>query len=304
MRRKYILTCAVTGNITTPEQTPHLPITPEQIANAAVDAAKAGAAVAHIHVRDPATGRPSMELALYREVMDRIRASGTDVVLNLTTGPGGRFVPDREDPRKPAAGTTLLPPDRRVEHILALRPEISTLDLNTMWSGTGVVMNTPWSVARMAELIYSAGVIPELEVFDSGDIGLAKQLIADGVLKPPCLFQVCMGIRYGFDWGPETLNYARSILPRDALWAAFAIGRMEFPMLAQAWLLGGHVRVGLEDNIYLNKGELAVSNTVLVERAVRILREFGAEPMTAAEARAELSQVGGWTGGAFAQAAE
>lgn len=294
MRLKYILTCAVTGNITTPEQTPYLPITPKQIADAAIEAAKAGAAVAHIHVRDPATGRPSMSLDLYREVVDRIRGSGTDVVINLTTGPGGRFVPDRENPRNAAAGSTLLPPDKRVEHIVALKPEIATLDLNTMWSGSAVVINAPWSVTRMAELIYSAGTIPELEVFDSGDIGLGKQLIAQGLLKAPCLFQVCMGIRWGFDWNPETLNYAKSIIPAGSYWAAFAIGRMEFPMLAQAWLLGGHVRVGLEDNIYINKGELATSNTVLVERAVRILREFGAEPMTAAEARAELSRVGGW----------
>jgi uncharacterized protein (DUF849 family) len=295
MRRKYILTCAVTGNITTPEQTPHLPITPEQIANAAIEAAKAGAAVAHIHVRDPATGKPSMELDLYREVVDRIRSSNTDVVINLTTGPGGRFFPDRENPRIAGPGTTLLPPDKRVEHIVALKPEIATLDLNTMWSGTAVVINAPWSVTRMAELIYSVGTIPELEVFDSGDIALAKHLIAEGVLKAPCLFQVCMGIRYGFDWDPPTLNYAKSLIPAGHPWAAFAIGRMEFPMLVQAWLLGGHVRVGLEDNIYLNKGELAVSNTVLVERAVRILRELGAEPMTAAEARAELAQVGGWS---------
>lgn len=295
MRRKYILTCAVTGNITTPEQTPHLPITPQQIADAAVEAARAGAAVAHIHVRDPRTGRPSMSLDLYREVVDRIRASGTDVVINLTTGPGGRFVPSRDNPRQADAGSTLLPPDERVAHILALRPEIATLDLNTMWSGSAVVINAPWSATRMAELIYSSGTVPELEVFDSGDIALGKQLIADGVLKAPCLFQICMGIRWGFDWNPETLGYARGILPPGSPWAAFAIGRMEFPMLAQAWLLGGHVRVGLEDNIYLNKGELATSNTVLVERAVRILREFGAEPMTAAEARAELSQVGGWS---------
>ena len=295
MRRKVILTTAVTGNITTPEQTPYLPITPEQIANAAIDCAKAGAAVAHIHVRDPQTGRPSMSLDLYREVVDRIRSSGTDVVINLTTGPGGRFVPDRDDPRKPAAGTTLLPPDQRVEHILALKPEIATLDCNCMWSGTGVVMNTPWSITRMAELIYSAGTIPELEVFDSGDIALAKHLMGESVLKGPCLWQICMGIRFGFDWDPATLAYAKSIIPSGHPWAAFAIGRMEFPMLAQAWLLGGHVRVGLEDNIYINKGELATSNTVLVERAVRILREMGVETMTAAEARQELSQVGGWS---------
>jgi uncharacterized protein (DUF849 family) len=295
MKRKYILTCALTGNITTPEQTPYLPITPEQIANAAIEAAKAGAAVSHIHVRDPKTGKPSMDINLYREVMDRIRSSNTDVVINFTTGPGGRFDPSRDNPRIAGPSSTLLPPDARVQHIVELKPEIATLDLNTMWSGSAVVINAPWSVTRMAELIYGAGTIPELEVFDSGDIGLAKQLISEGVLKAPCLFQVCMGIRYGFDWDPATLNYAKSILPPGAPWAAFAIGRMEFPMLMQAWLLGGHVRVGLEDNIYLNKGELAVSNTVLVERAVRILREFGAEPMTAAEARAELKQVGGWT---------
>jgi uncharacterized protein (DUF849 family) len=295
MRKKYILTCAVTGNITTPEQTPYLPITPAQIADAAIEAAKAGAAVAHLHVRDPETGRPSMSLDLYREVVERIRASGTDVVINLTTGPGGRFVPSRDNPREAAPGTTLLPPEARVAHILDLKPEIATLDLNTMWSGSAVVINAPWSVTRMADLIYSAGTIPELEVFDSGDIALGKHLIGEGVLKGPCLFQICMGIRWGFDWNPETLAYARSILPAGSHWAAFAIGRMEFPMLAQAWLLGGHVRVGLEDNIYLNKGELAVSNTVLVERAVRILREFGAEPMSAAEAREELAQVGGWS---------
>jgi uncharacterized protein (DUF849 family) len=290
--RKVILTCAVTGNITRPDQTPYLPITPEQIANAAIHAAKAGAAVAHIHVRDPATGQPSMSLDLYREVMDRIRSSGTDVVINLTTGPGGRFVPSRENPREAAPGSTLLPPEKRVEHIVALKPEIATLDLNTMWSGSAVVINAPWSVQRMAELIYAAGTIPELEVFDSGDVQLAHALIKDGTLKAPCLFQICMGIPYGFAADPPTLAYAKSMLPAGSHWAAFGIGRTEFPMLAQTWLLGGHVRVGLEDNIYIGRGELATSNTQLVEKAVRILREFGVEPMTAAEARATLASVG------------
>ncbi|EHM02726.1 hypothetical protein HMPREF9946_00800 [Acetobacteraceae bacterium AT-5844] len=292
MRSKAILTCAVTGNLTTPEQTPHLPITPEQIARSAIEAAQAGAAIVHLHVRDPATGRPSMALELYREVMERIRDSGTDVLINLTTGPGGRFVPSREDPRIAAPETTLLPPEKRVEHILALRPDIATLDLNTMWSGSAVVINAPWSIARMAEAIYAAGAIPELEVFDSGDIQLAKQLIKDGVLKDPCLFQICMGIRYGFAADPETLFYARSILPPGSHWAAFGIGRTEFPQLAQALLLGGHVRVGLEDNIYLSKGRLATSNAELVEHAVRIMRDLYVEPMTAAEARAELALVG------------
>jgi uncharacterized protein (DUF849 family) len=233
-----------------------------------------------------------MDIGLYEKVMDLIAASGVDVVINLTTGPGGRFIPSRDDPRVAAPGSTLLPPEKRVEHIVRLKPEIATLDLNTMWSGSAVVINAPWSVQRMAELIYSAGTIPELEVFDSGDIALAKALIADGTLKAPCLFQVCTGIPYGFAADSRTLIYARDMLPEGAPWAAFGIGRTEFPIVAQAWMLGGHVRVGLEDNIYIRKGELATSNAQLVEHAVSLLRHFGAEPMSAAEARRELARVG------------
>jgi uncharacterized protein (DUF849 family) len=292
MTPRYILTCAVTGNITRPDQTPHLPITPEQIATACIEAARAGAAVAHIHVRDPETGAPSMDIALYEKVMDLIAKSGVDVVINLTTGPGGRFIPSRDNPRDAAPGSTLLPPEKRVEHILQLKPEIATLDLNTMWSGSAVVINAPWSVQRMAELIYSAGTIPELEVFDSGDIALAKALIADGTLAAPCLFQVCMGIPYGFAADSRTLIYARDMLPEGAPWAAFGVGRTEFPIVAQAWMLGGHVRVGLEDNIYIRKGELATSNAQLVEHAVSLLRHLGAEPMSAADARRTLATVG------------
>jgi uncharacterized protein (DUF849 family) len=283
-----ILSCAVTGNITTRAQHPALPVTPQEIADACVDAAKAGAAIAHIHVRDPATGAPSMALALYREVVERIRGSGVDVLINLTTGPGGRFVPSAEDPKVAAPGTTLLPPDRRVEHIVALRPDICSLDLNTMWSGSSVVINTPANVARMAQLIGEAGVKPELEVFDSGDIHLAHKLLEDGALAGPALFQIVLGVRYGFASTPATLAYARSLLPADAHWAAFGIGRMEFPMLAQAFLLGGHVRVGLEDNIYIAKGKLAPSNAALCEKAVRIIRDLGGEVATADEARAIL----------------
>ncbi|PZW44939.1 uncharacterized protein (DUF849 family) [Humitalea rosea] len=292
MKNKVIISCAVTGNITQPSQTPYLPITPEQIAQACIDAADAGAAIAHIHVRDPETGAPSMRVDLYEEVMNRIKASGRDVLINLTTGPGGRFMPSRQDPRIADPSSTILPPEKRIEHILALKPDIATLDLNTMWSGTAVVINAPWAVKVMADAIYAAGSIPELEVFDSGDIQLAHALIADGTLAAPCLFQIVMGIRYGFAWDPMTLAYAKSMLPAGSHWAAFAIGRMEFPMVAQAALLGGHVRVGLEDNIYYARGELATSNTVLVERAVRLLREMGVEPMSPAEARAELSTVG------------
>jgi uncharacterized protein (DUF849 family) len=288
MADRTIITCAVTGNITKPEQHPDLPITPAQIAQAAIDAAKAGAAIAHIHVRDPATGAPSMELAHYREVVERIRASGTDLIINLTTGPGGRFVPSEDDPKVAAPGSTLVRPERRVEHVVALRPEICSLDLNTMWFGSAVVINTPRNAAIMARAIRAAGVMPELEVFDSGDIQLAHQLLADGVLARPPLFQVVLGIRNGFPATPATLLYAKSLLPADAEWAAMGIGRMEFPIVAQACLLGGHVRVGLEDNLYLSKGELAASNAALVERAVTLVELLGGSVATPAEARTIL----------------
>jgi uncharacterized protein (DUF849 family) len=288
MADKTIITCAVTGNITRPEQHPDLPITPEQIADAAIDAAKAGAAIAHIHVRDPETGAPSMELEHYREVVERIRASDTDLIINLTTGPGGRFMPSDDDPKVAAPGSTLVRPERRVEHVVALRPEICSLDLNTMWFGNAVVINTPRNVTIMAGAIREAGVKPELEVFDSGDIQLAHQLLESGVLPRPPLFQVVLGIRNGFPATPETLLYARSLLPADAQWAAMGTGRMEFPIVAQACLLGGHVRVGLEDNLYLSKGALAPSNAALVERAVTIVELLGRSVASPAEARAIL----------------
>jgi 3-dehydrocarnitine:acetyl-CoA trimethylamine transferase len=285
---KVVITCAVTGNLTKPEQSPYLPITPQQIADSAIAASRAGAAVAHIHVRDPNTGRPSMELDLYRETMDRIRASAPDLVINLTTGPGGRFVPSEQDPKIAGPGTTLMQPELRVEHIVALRPDIATLDLNTMNSGAEVVINTPRNIRRMAERIRSAGAVPEIELFDSGDCHLARDLIADGTLAGPGLFSLVLGVKYGFNATSETMMYARNLLPPGAIWSGFGIGRAEFPMVAQAWLLGGHVRVGMEDNLYLAKGVLAESNAALVTRAVDILRGLGAEPATPAEARAAL----------------
>jgi len=288
MARPTILTCAVTGNLVKPSQTPHLPITPEQIADAAIGAAKAGAAIAHIHVRHPETGEPSMELEYYREVMRRIEASGSDVIVNLTTGPGGRFVPSDEDPAVAGPGTSIKRPEIRVEHIEALKPEIATLDLNTMWSGSAVVINTPRNVRIMAERIRAAGAKPELEVFDTGDIHLAHDLLKEGVLDAPALFQIVTGVKYGAASTPQTIAYMQSLLPRDAEWAAFGIGRMEFPMLAQAYLLGGHVRVGMEDNIYLEKGRLAESNAELVEKGARIVRDLGGQIATPAEARAIL----------------
>jgi uncharacterized protein (DUF849 family) len=284
---KTILTVAVTGNLTTIEQHPGLPCTPEQIANAALASAKAGAAIAHIHVRHP-DGRPSMEIAHYRETVERIRDKNSDLIINLTTGPGGRFVPGKDEPRVAGPGTTLLHPLKRIEHIVELKPDIATLDLNTMWSGAAAVLNTPDNVTIMANEIYKAGAMPELEVFDSGDIQLAHALLASGVLKSPPLFQIVMGVRYGFISTAQTLVYAHSLLPKDAMWAAFAIGRWEFPMLAQAWLMGGHVRVGMEDNVYISKGKLTPDNAALCEKAVRILDDLGAERATAKEARAIL----------------
>jgi uncharacterized protein (DUF849 family) len=286
--QKVIITCAITGNLTKPEQSPYLPITPQQIADSALEAAEAGAAIAHIHVRDPDTGRPSMSIELYRDVMDRIRSRNRDLVINLTTGPGGRFVPSEDDPRIAGAGTTLMAPERRVEHVEILRPDICTLDLNTMNSGGEVVINTPRNVRKMAERIRAARVLPELELFDSGDCHLARDLIAEGVLQGPPLCTLVLGVKYGFNASPETMLYARELLPPGSIWTGFGIGRSEFPMVAQAWLLGGHVRVGMEDNLYISKGVLAKSNAQLVTHAADILRSLGATIASSVDARALL----------------
>ncbi|MGO4413138.1 Uncharacterized conserved protein, DUF849 family [Cupriavidus sp. OV038] len=286
--RKTIITCAVTGNIVTPEQHPGLPVTPAQIADAALEAAEAGAAAAHIHVRDPETGRPSMSLDYYADVIDRIRAKHRSLIINLTTGPGGRFVPDENEPRVAAPGTTLLHPLKRVEHIAALRPDVCSLDLNTMNSGGDVVMNTPANVRKMAGVIRSAGVMPELEIFDSGDLNMALDFIREGVLDGPGLWTFVLGVKYGFAPTPETIFYARNMLPQGAHWSAFGIGRAEFPIVAQAWLAGGHVRVGLEDNIYLEKGVLAPNNAALVAKARDIVKSLGGEIASSSEARTVL----------------
>jgi uncharacterized protein (DUF849 family) len=287
-QQKVIITCAITGNLTRPDQSPYLPITPQQIADSALEAAEAGAAIAHIHVRDPETGRPSMGIDLYRDVMDRIRSRNPSLVINLTTGPGGRFVPSEEDPKIAGPGTTLMAPERRVEHVEILRPDICTLDLNTMNSGGEVVINTPRNVRKMATRIRAAKVLPELELFDTGDCHLARDLIAEGTLQGPGLYSLVLGVKYGFNASPETMMYGRDLLPAGAIWTGFGIGRSEFPMVAQSWLLGGHVRVGMEDNLYLSKGVLAKSNAELVTHAASILRSLGATIASPAEARAML----------------
>jgi len=282
---KTILTCAVTGNLTKPEMTPYLPITPKQIADSCLDAAQAGAAVVHIHVRHPDTGKPSMELDHYSEVMHLIKAQNKELIINLTTGPGGRFIPSEDDPKVFAAGTTLCHPLKRVEHVAKLKPDICSLDLNTMNSGADVVINTPSNVRKMAQVIREAGVMPELEIFDTGDLNLAKDLIKEGVLDGPGLYTFVMGVKYGLNTDPATLLYMRDQLPQGAKWAAFGIAKAEFPIVAQSWLYGGHIRVGMEDNIYLERGVLCESNAQLVSRANRIIKDLGGEMATSNEAR-------------------
>jgi uncharacterized protein (DUF849 family) len=285
MERPTILTCAVTGNLTSPEQTPHLPITPAQISTACLEAAEAGAAAVHVHVRHPQTGKPSMEMGFYAEVVATLRRERPDLIINLTTGPGGRYVPRDDDPKLFAPSTSLLPPEKRVEHIAALRPDICSLDLNTMNSGDQVVMNTPKNVRRMAKVIRAAGCLPELECFDTGDLVLAQELIADGTLPGPGLYTFVTGVRYAMPFTTQALQLARALISPQAQWSAFGIGRNAFQAVAQAYLLGGNVRIGLEDTIYLTRGQLARSNAELVAKARRIVEDLGGTLATSREAR-------------------
>lgn len=288
MTTKTIISCALTGNLVRPDQHPALPITPRQIAEAALDARRAGAAIVHIHVRDPETGLPSMRVELYREVMERIRDSGSDLIINLTTGEGGRYVPSEDEPRVAGPGTTLVHPLLRVAHVVELKPDICSLDFNTMNSGRQIVINTPGNVRKMAQAIVGAGVKPELEVFDTGDIHMANDMIAEGLLPGRPFFQIVTGVKYGCSATVETLAYMKSLIPTGAVWSAFGIAAREYPIVAASYLLGGQVRVGMEDNIYIRRGELARDNAELVEQAVRLLDLLGAEPASPDEARAML----------------
>jgi len=274
MQRKVIISCAVTGSADSPAKNPAVPVTPEEIARSSIEAARAGAAVVHIHVRDPKTTRPSMDEALYREVVERIRASDCDVLINLTTGPGARFVPGAQDPLTPGPGTNLKPPQERVRHVVELRPDICSLDMGSFNMGGRVFVNTPEHLQTMAVAIRDAGVLPELEVFETGHLLLAKRM-----------FQICLGIAWGQPATPEAMAYMRNLLPAASPWFAFGISLHQFPMVAQAVLLGGHVRVGLEDNLYLEKGKLAPSNAALVEKAARIIEILGDGVASAADAR-------------------
>jgi uncharacterized protein (DUF849 family) len=285
MQRKVIISCAVTGSADTPGRNPAVPVTPEQIAQSSIDAAKAGAAIVHIHVRNPQTTKPSMDIAHYREVVERIRASGTDVLINLTTGPGARFAHDENDPSKPSADSTLKSPQDRVRHVMELKPDICSLDMGSLNMGDRVFINTPKHLQAMALAIKDAGVTPELEVFETGHLLLAKRFLENGYVKGPGMFQICLGISWGQPATPEAMTYMRNLLPAGCTWFAFGISLWQFPMVAQAVLLGGHPRVGLEDNIYLEKGKLAPSNAALVEKAGKIIEVLGDQVATPSDAR-------------------
>ncbi|EHN75094.1 hypothetical protein SMCF_5452 [Streptomyces coelicoflavus ZG0656] len=284
-----IITCALTGAGDTVRKSPHVPVTPEQIARNAVEAADAGAAVVHIHVRDPETGAPSRDPRLYREVVERVKETGTDVVINLTAGMGGDLVVDPDDPLTHLPGTDLVGGLERLPHVEDLLPDICTLDCGSLNFGDGsnLYVSTPDMLRAGARRIQELGVRPELEIFDTGQLWFAKQLLAEGLLDDPTVFQLCMAIPWGAPADPGVLQSMVNMLPDGARWASFALGRMQMPWVAQSILLGGHVRVGLEDNLYLGKGNKA-TNAQLVERAVTITESIGARVATPDEARATL----------------
>ena len=290
MQPKVIITCAVTGAGDTVGKSPNVPVTPKQIAHAALEAASAGATVVHCHVRNPETGKGSRSVDLYREVMEIIRAKNTDVIINLTAGMGGDVVVgDGEKPLEFAEGTDCVGPLERLLHIEALRPEICTLDCGTLNFGDGqsIMVQTPTQLRQQATLIKSYGVKPEMEIFDSGNLWFANQLVKEGLIDGPPLYQLCLGIPWGAPYNTETMAYQKSQLPDGAVWAAFGIGRNQMQAVAQATILGGHVRVGLEDNLYLEKGVFA-TNGSLVEKAVKLIEMLGTKIATPDEGRAIL----------------
>ena len=290
MNREVFVTCAVTGSGATQDKSPHVPRSPAQIAASAIDAAKAGAAIVHCHVRDPDTGAPSRRLDLYREVTDRIRAAEVDVVLNLTAGMGGDIVfGGTEHPLPPGPGTDMVGATERMAHITACLPEICTLDCGTMNFAEAdyVMTNTPGMLRAMGGMMTGLGVRPEIEAFDTGHLWFAKQLVEEGVLTGPALVQLCMGVPWG---APDDLNTLMAMVnnvPRDWTFSAFALGRHQMPYVAASVLAGGHVRVGLEDNLMLGRGQLA-TNAQLVDRAVGIIENLGARVLTPAEVRDRL----------------
>ncbi len=297
MNTEVFITCAVTGAGATTDKSDKVPVTPAEIASACVEAAKAGAAIAHAHVRDPATGRGSRDPALYREVVARVRDAGVDVVLNLTAGMGGDLVigsAEKPLPLNPDA-TDMVGAEERLVHVTELLPEICTIDCGTMNFAEGdyVMTNTPSTLRAMAKRVQALGVRPEIEVFDTGHLVFAKQLVKEGLIDDPVMIQLCMGIPYGAPDDLATLLAMTANIPTGWTWSAFSIGRMQLPYVAMAALAGGNVRVGLEDNIWLKKGVLA-SNGDLVERAVTILEAMNARVLGPAEVRKRLKLQKRW----------
>lgn len=289
MNREVFITCAVTGSGSTQDKSPHVPRAPEQIADSAIAAAKAGAAVVHCHVRDPETGTPSRDLKLYREVTDRIRNADVDVVLNLTAGMGGDIIFGAPDPLPTQAGTDMVSAEERVAHIAECLPEICTLDCGTMNFAEAdyVMTNTPGMLTAMGRMMTELGVKPEIEAFDTGHLWYAKQLVKDGVLDSPALVQLCMGVKWG---APDDLNTFMAMVnnvPDDWTFSAFGLGRNQMPYVAASVLAGGNVRVGLEDNLMLDRGVLA-TNEALVARSVEIIERLGAKVIGPAEVREKL----------------
>ena len=295
MNWDVFITCAITGSGGTVGKSPHVPVTPEQIATSAIDAAKAGAAVVHIHVRDPDTGVGSRSTALYAEVAERIRDSGVDVVLNLTAGMGGDLVLGGDEQVLPPNpdGTDMAGATERLDHVRAIMPEICTLDCGTMNFASGgdyIMVNTPSVLRSMAAQVQALGVRPELEVFDTGHLVQVKELIRDGLLDDPVMIQLCMGIAYGAPDDPNTFMAMVNNLPHDCVFSAFSISKMQLPFVAMAALAGGNVRVGLEDNLYLGPGHKA-TNAELVARAKQILEAMNVRIVGAAEVRDKLKLV-------------
>lgn len=291
MSREVFITCAVTGSGSTQDKSPHVPRSPEAIAESAIAAAKAGAAVVHCHVRDPETGAPARDPALYREVTERIRDSETDVVLNLTAGMGGDLMLGGTDsPLPPVGGTDMIGAAERVQHVVDCRPELCTLDCGTMNFAEAdyIMVNTPAMLRDMAQRMVESGVRIEIEAFDTGHLWFAKQLVAEGIIPDPVLVQLCMGVPWG---APDDLNTLMAMVnnvPESWHWSAFALGRNEMPYVAASVLAGGNVRVGLEDNLHLDKGVLAI-NAQLVERAVTIVEAMGARVIGPEAVRARLA---------------
>lgn len=295
--RPVILTCAVTGEGPFNPKHPDFPVTPAQIARSALAAARAGAAVVHLHVRDPHTGEGSREPALFRELVERIREADERVLINLSAGMGGDFCPDPADESRGGPGTDIATAEERLRHVTECMPDICTLDVVTMnaqsanarlaRSGAAVYLNTTRTLRRMAEIVKRLGVKPEIEVFGPGDVRFANSLIEEGLIGTPANFQFVMGVKWGMPCSAETMLYMKSLLPPGAGWAALGLGRDQMPVVALAAVLGGHCRVGLEDNQYLSQGVFA-SNAQLVERAVRIIEDVGCSVASPEEARGLL----------------